>query len=155
VSADYFFGIGVKAGHFDYIIIDEAAQMLECDALCPLLLASPETCVVLSGDPLQMGPRIFSDSARNHNFGESIMERMEKVYRNKGIDHQITFWRNYRNNDRILHFPSKWFYGGQLRSAKEMKMSSFKSWSKLKNQIPLVKSPSDMVFRTPFDPNIF
>ena len=40
-------GIGLKQGHFTHILLDEAAQAMECEAIMPLALASMNTRVVL------------------------------------------------------------------------------------------------------------
>ena len=45
-------------GYFTHILIDEAAQVLETEAIIPLILAMPDTCVVLAGDHIQMGPKV-------------------------------------------------------------------------------------------------
>ena len=43
---------------FTHILIDEAAQVLETEAVIPLALASLGTCVVMAGDHRQMGPTV-------------------------------------------------------------------------------------------------
>ena len=139
MSSDYFYGIGVPNDHFDYVIIDEGAQMLEAEALVPLQLVSEHTIIIMSGDPQQMGPPVFSDSARNHGFGISIMERMRDLFINKGIQNTHTFHKNYRNNKDILHLPSKWFYNGRLQASKTMKNSSFSKWKRLQRGVPTVR----------------
>ena len=49
----------LKRFTFTHILIDEAAQILELEAIIPLTLAtSGKTCVVLTGDHRQMGPRV-------------------------------------------------------------------------------------------------
>ena len=52
---------------FSYIIVDEAGQASEPDALIPFNLCSKmpgnETLVVLSGDPQQLGPVVKSKMA--------------------------------------------------------------------------------------------
>ena len=41
-------------GFFTYILIDEAAQALEPEALTPLVFAGPNTKVVFTGDHMQV-----------------------------------------------------------------------------------------------------
>ena len=50
-------------GHFQHILIDEAAQALECEAIMPLSLATDNTCVVLAGDHMQMSPKVCTSAA--------------------------------------------------------------------------------------------
>ena len=42
-------------GFFTHILVDEAAQALEPEALIPLALAGPNTKVVFTGDHMQVG----------------------------------------------------------------------------------------------------
>ena len=44
----------LNQGFFTHILIDEAAQALEPEALTPLALAGPKTQVVLTGDHMQV-----------------------------------------------------------------------------------------------------
>lgn len=41
-------------GHFTHILLDEAAQAMECEAIMPLALANDETRIVLAGDHMQV-----------------------------------------------------------------------------------------------------
>lgn len=45
-------------GYFSHIVIDEAGQALETEAIIPLALATEDTSVVLAGDPKQMSPQV-------------------------------------------------------------------------------------------------
>ena len=47
------FGVGM-ASSFTHIFIDEAAQLMEAEALIPLSLAGANSVVVLSGDDRQV-----------------------------------------------------------------------------------------------------
>ena len=64
-SAAQLVNAGVPKGHFTHIIVDEAAQLMEAEALLPISLAGPSTAVIMAGDPQQLGPSTFSkvDSA--------------------------------------------------------------------------------------------
>lgn len=53
-TAATLYGIGVGREFFTHVFIDEAAQMMEAEALIPLSLANPKTIVVLSGDDKQV-----------------------------------------------------------------------------------------------------
>lgn len=53
-SAGTIFGVGMR-GQFSHIFLDEAAQMMEAEALIPFSLATPQTIVIMSGDPKQVG----------------------------------------------------------------------------------------------------
>lgn len=42
------------SGHFTHILLDEAAQAMECEAIMPLALANDGTRIVLAGDHMQV-----------------------------------------------------------------------------------------------------
>jgi superfamily I DNA and/or RNA helicase len=86
----------------------------------PLSLATDKTCVVLAGDHLQMGQKVYSDEARELEFNLSIVERLYKYYdrmasssSSRGISLPICLMKtNYRNHPKILDFISSVYYGG-------------------------------------------
>lgn len=41
-------------GFFTHILLDEAAQAMECETIMPLALASKSTRIVLAGDHMQV-----------------------------------------------------------------------------------------------------
>lgn len=43
---------------FTHILIDEAAQAMECEALTPMALVRPDTRIVLAGDYMQLSPEV-------------------------------------------------------------------------------------------------
>ena len=44
----------LSIGHFTHILLDEAAQAIECEAIMPLSLANEKTRIVLAGDHMQV-----------------------------------------------------------------------------------------------------
>uniref|UniRef100_A0ABM0MGU2 Helicase with zinc finger domain 2-like n=1 Tax=Saccoglossus kowalevskii TaxID=10224 RepID=A0ABM0MGU2_SACKO len=108
--------IGLE-GHFTHIIIDEAGQALECEAITPLTLATENTKVVLAGDHQQMSPEVYSKCARNLKFDQSILKRICDYYIDIGTKsepYRIMMVDNYRCQSDILQFISKSFYGSRL-----------------------------------------
>jgi len=91
-------------------------QVHECQVIMPLSLATDNTCVVLAGDHLQMGQKVYSDEARELNFGLSVVERLFNYYEKKSTDDcvlpRILLKTNYRNHPEILRFLSSVFYNG-------------------------------------------
>lgn len=124
-SASLLYTEGIKRGHFSYIFLDEAGQASEPDSMVPLShLWWKDTVVVLAGDPLQLGPVIFSKDAETYGLGTSYLERLfdNKLY-GSGDENYITkLVRNYRSHPAILHLPSELFYGGELISCYEESM---------------------------------
>nr|XP_021533534.1 helicase with zinc finger domain 2 [Neomonachus schauinslandi] len=103
----------VPAGFFSHILIDEAAQMLECEALTPLRYASPSTRVVLAGDHMQVTPRLFS-VAGAQAAGHTLLCRLFHHYQQEAHEvarrSRIVFHENYRSTGAILSFVSRHFY---------------------------------------------
>lgn len=54
ITSESLYKLGLPAGYFSHIFIDEAAQAMEVEALVPLQLATRNTRVVLAGDHLQV-----------------------------------------------------------------------------------------------------
>jgi superfamily I DNA and/or RNA helicase len=86
----------------------------------PLSLATDKTCVVLAGDHLQMGQKVYSVEARELKFNLSIVERLYGYYEQvaplssaRGVSlPRCLLKTNYRNHSEILSFISSVYYGG-------------------------------------------
>ncbi|KAM4842633.1 3'-5' exoribonuclease HELZ2 isoform 2-T2 [Thomomys bottae] len=106
----------VPVGFFSHILIDEAAQMLECEALIPLAYASRGTRVVLAGDHMQVTPRLFSVS-RPKAAVHTLLYRLFLHYQQETHDlarqSRIIFHENYRSTAAIISFISRHFYVAQ------------------------------------------
>ncbi|XP_028629876.1 helicase with zinc finger domain 2 isoform X3 [Grammomys surdaster] len=103
----------VPAGFFSHIFIDEAAQMLECEALIPLSYALSLTRVVLAGDHMQVTPRLFS-VPRDKAAGHTLLHRLFLYYQQEvhkiAQQSRIIFHENYRSTAAIINFVSRHFY---------------------------------------------
>ncbi|XP_014642761.1 PREDICTED: helicase with zinc finger domain 2 [Ceratotherium simum simum] len=113
----------VPAGFFSHILIDEAAQMLECEALTPLRYASLSTRVVLAGDHMQVTPRLFS-VARAQAAGCTLLHRLFQHYQQQTHEvaqrSRVVFHENYRSTEAIISFVSRHFYvakGNPIRAS--------------------------------------
>ncbi|XP_063072287.1 3'-5' exoribonuclease HELZ2 [Engraulis encrasicolus] len=102
--------------YFSHILIDEASQMLECEALVALGLAGPATRVVLAGDHMQMGPRLFSvndDTRSEHTLLNRLFYYYQSQEKELASKSRIIFTENYRSNEDIVKFVSTHFYTGK------------------------------------------
>ena len=83
--ASFPYNIGMRHGHFTHIFIDEAGQGTEPEVLTAAIktMVAPNTRVILSGDPKQLGPVIRSSTARELGLGKSYLERLmeQPLYR--------------------------------------------------------------------------
>lgn len=111
-----FHSLSLPRGFFTHIFIDEASQMLECNALIALSLAGPKTRVVLAGDHMQMGPKLFSVS-EHHRSNHTLLNRLFHYYQGKQCDaaakSRVIFSENYRSTREIVDFMSTHLYVGK------------------------------------------
>lgn len=105
--------LNLKKGFFTHILLDEAAQALECEAITPLALADTNTRIVLAGDHMQMSPEIFSNFARERKLHVSLLERLYDHYP-ANFPTKILLCENYRAHEAIIKFTSELFYDQKL-----------------------------------------
>ncbi|CAJ1050780.1 helicase with zinc finger domain 2 [Xyrichtys novacula] len=114
--ARHFHELKLPAGYFTHILIDEASQMLECEALMALGLAGPDTRVVLAGDHMQMGPKLFSVDD-HHRSNQTLLTRLFHYYQGQKCEaahsSRVIFSENYRSTLEIVEFISTYFYLGK------------------------------------------
>uniref|UniRef100_A0A8D8U4A8 Probable helicase with zinc finger domain n=1 Tax=Cacopsylla melanoneura TaxID=428564 RepID=A0A8D8U4A8_9HEMI len=108
--------VGLKKGHFTHILLDEAAQAMECEAIMPLALANDNTRIVLAGDHMQLSPEIFSQFAKERQLHISLLERLYDHYPSS-YPCKILLRENYRAHEAIIEFTSELFYEQQLISS--------------------------------------
>ncbi|XP_071821610.1 3'-5' exoribonuclease HELZ2-like isoform X1 [Apostichopus japonicus] len=101
-------------GYFGYIVIDEAGQALETEAMIPLGLAVENTVVVLSGDHIQIRPKVYSQKAKIFNFHASVLERLFEWNQSWQCRSHCLLTYNYRVEKKILDFITSLHYGGKL-----------------------------------------
>ncbi|XP_013927115.1 PREDICTED: helicase with zinc finger domain 2-like, partial [Thamnophis sirtalis] len=109
--------LAVPCGYFTHILIDEAAQMLECEALVPLSLASQTTMIILAGDHMQKTPRLYSLHKDEQSADYTLLNRLFQHYKKEkhevATKSRIIFNENYRSTAGIIEFVSKHFYVGR------------------------------------------
>ncbi|XP_058046260.1 RNA helicase Mov10l1 [Ahaetulla prasina] len=152
-SAGMFYQIGVRFGHFTHVFVDEAGQANEPESLIPLGLISEVTGqIILSGDPMQLGPIIKSMVAMLYGLNISLLARL--MHRPLYLRDEDTFGpcgsynpllitklvKNYRSHGALLTLPSKLFYHQELEvCADPSVVNSLLGWDKLpKKGFPLI-----------------
>ncbi|KAM6566333.1 hypothetical protein CsatA_025461 [Cannabis sativa] len=126
MSASLLFSEGIKRGHFSHIFLDEAGQASEPETMISLAnLSSKNTVVVLAGDPLQLGPVIYSKDAERYGLGKSYLERIfeSELYNDMDENYITKLVRNYRCHPEILHLPSLLFYNEDLIPCRDRRSS--------------------------------
>ncbi|XP_036427088.1 helicase with zinc finger domain 2 [Colossoma macropomum] len=114
--ARFFHNMQLPSDYFSHIFIDEASQMLECQALMALGLAGEKTQVVLAGDHMQMGPKLFSvgeDKRSDHTLLNRLFHYYQIENTTTAINSRIIFNENYRSTKEIVEFVSTHFYVGK------------------------------------------
>ncbi|CAL5339672.1 unnamed protein product [Camellia sinensis] len=133
MSSSLLYVEGICCGHFSHVFLDEAGQASEPEAMVPISnLCESETVVVLAGDPMQLGPVVYSKDAKVFGLRKSYLERHFECeyYHNRDESFITKLVRNYRCHPAILHVPSKLFYRQKLLACKE-DTSSLKCWLSL------------------------
>ena len=99
----------LKNFRFRLVLIDEATQAVEAEALIPLTLGAKQ--IVLVGDHCQLGPVVMCKAAAKAGLTQSLFERMVLV----GI-RPIRLQVQYRMHPCLSAFPSNMFYEGSLQN---------------------------------------
>jgi len=102
----------LKRYEFPYVVMDEAAQVIEPAALIPLSKASV-SCVMV-GDQCQLPPTVLSNDATMRGLGVSLFDRLI----NFGMDVHLLDTQ-YRMHPDISAFSSWRFYRDELQDGVE------------------------------------
>ncbi|XP_030634059.1 helicase with zinc finger domain 2 [Chanos chanos] len=119
--ARFFHDLKLPSNYFSHIMIDEASQMLECEALMAVGLAGEGTRVVLAGDHMQMGPKLFSvedDRCSDHTLLNRLFYYYQAENNSTAKASRIIFNENYRSTKEIVDFVSTHFYVGKSDAIK-------------------------------------
>jgi len=93
---------------FDTLIFDEAGQALEPMCWIPMQKVKK---VILVGDHLQLPPTVKSDEAAKKGLSMSLLEKLMPL---QNISEMLSI--QYRMNEKIMQFPSNWFYENKLNA---------------------------------------
>ncbi|KAL5102073.1 hypothetical protein RYX36_006400 [Vicia faba] len=103
----------------EFLVIDEAAQLKECESTIPLQLFGVKRCILI-GDEKQLPAMVKSKIADRAEFGRSLFERLVMLgYKKNMLNVQ------YRMHPSISMFPSKEFYDKQLSDAEIVRETSY------------------------------
>ncbi|GKV00265.1 hypothetical protein SLEP1_g12984 [Rubroshorea leprosula] len=107
------------AGEFDLLVIDEAAQLKECESTIPLQLPGLRHAILI-GDELQLPAMVHSKIAEKAEFGRSLFERLVLLGQKK---HLLNI--QYRMHPSISLFPNREFYNNKIVDAPAVKDRSY------------------------------
>ncbi|KAI2666610.1 putative helicase with zinc finger domain [Labeo rohita] len=115
-TSQYLCQLDLEPGIFTHILLDEAAQAMECETIMPLALATKSTRVVLAGDHMQLSPFVYSEFARERNLHVSLLDRLYEHYPSE-YPCRILLCENYRSHEAIINYTSDLFYEGKLMAS--------------------------------------
>ncbi|KAA8532334.1 hypothetical protein F0562_032411 [Nyssa sinensis] len=102
------------------LVIDEAAQLKECESIIPLQLPGTRDAILI-GDEFQLPAIVNSNVSDKAGFGRSLFERMSLLGHPKHLlDTQ------YRMHPSISLFPNSKFYNNQIIDAPNVKNKNYK-----------------------------
>ncbi|KAK9732490.1 hypothetical protein RND81_04G003600 [Saponaria officinalis] len=101
------------------VIIDEAAQLKECESAIPLQIPGV-TNAVLIGDDRQLPAMVQSKVSGDMNFGRSLFQRLATLGKKK---HMLNI--QYRMHPTISSFPNQKFYENSIVDASHVKLRSY------------------------------
>uniref|UniRef100_A0A0E0JT43 DNA2/NAM7 helicase helicase domain-containing protein n=1 Tax=Oryza punctata TaxID=4537 RepID=A0A0E0JT43_ORYPU len=95
---------------YNILVIDEAANLKECDSIIPLTIDGIKH-VVLVGDDNQLQSVVVSPIAEEAKYGRSLFERLYQIGYHK---HLLNL--QYRMHHSISKFPIANFYDGEIEN---------------------------------------
>ncbi|XP_033839572.1 probable helicase with zinc finger domain [Periophthalmus magnuspinnatus] len=115
-TSQYLCQLDLEPGLFSHILLDEAAQAMECETIMPFALANKSTRIVLAGDHMQLSPFVYSEFARERNLHVSLLDRLYEHYPLE-FPCRILLCENYRSHEAIINYTSELFYDGKLMAS--------------------------------------
>ncbi|KAL3731199.1 hypothetical protein ACJRO7_028125 [Eucalyptus globulus] len=110
----------VEMEPLNLLVIDEAAQLKECESVIPLQLPGVKR-LILVGDECQLPAMVESEVSSGARFGRSLFERLSSL----GYLRQL-FNIQYRMHPSISLFPNLKFYQNQILDGTNVKSKSYR-----------------------------
>ncbi|KAJ3680401.1 hypothetical protein LUZ60_016679 [Juncus effusus] len=95
----------------DLVVVDEAAQLKECESLIPFQLFGLKNSILI-GDECQLPALVKSKVSKSALFGRSLFERLTSIGYSKSLLNM-----QYRMHPSISKFPNHAFYDNQILDA--------------------------------------
>ncbi|XP_031107885.1 uncharacterized protein LOC116012480 [Ipomoea triloba] len=104
---------------FNLLVIDEAAQLRECESIIPLQLPGLKHAILV-GDECQLPATVCSQVCSEAGFGGSLFERLSSLGHSK-----LLLNVQYRMHPAIGHFPNLSFYRMQVLDAPNVRSKAY------------------------------
>lgn len=111
---------GIRMAPLHCLVIDEAAQLKECESTIPLQLSGLHHAILI-GDERQLPATVNSKISEKAGFGRSLFERLVKLGCNS---HLLNV--QYRMHPSISLFPNTEFYGSQVLDASNVQETGYR-----------------------------
>ncbi|KAI0513695.1 hypothetical protein KFK09_009725 [Dendrobium nobile] len=102
-----------------FLIVDEAAQLKECESLIPLQISGIEN-VVLIGDEIQLPAMVKSKISEMAGYGRSLFERLSSLGQEKNLLNI-----QYRMHPSISTFPNSNFYENKISDGENVLVPNY------------------------------
>ncbi|KAG8129284.1 hypothetical protein E2320_016421 [Naja naja] len=150
-TSQYLCQLDLEPGFFTHILLDEAAQAMECETIMPLALANKNTRIVLAGDHMQLSPFVYSEFARERNLHVSLLDRLYE-HCPAEFPCRILLCENYRSHEAIIKNWNQTFMYFEVfevvERVEELRRKWPVAWGKLDDgSIGVVTPYADQVFR--------
>ncbi|OWF48746.1 RNA helicase Mov10l1-like [Mizuhopecten yessoensis] len=146
-SAGILYTLGIQAGHFSHVFVDEAGQATEPECMISCgMVAGADGQIVLAGDPMQLGPVLRSKHSSKFGLELSFLERLinmplyqrnESMFADHGCFDPLLVTKlvdNYRSHQAILSLSSQLFYNAELREQADRRVThALCDWHMLTN----------------------
>ncbi|KAI3900086.1 hypothetical protein MKW98_000986, partial [Papaver atlanticum] len=109
----------VEMDPLNLLVIDEAAQLRECESAIPMQLKGIRHSILI-GDECQLPAMVTSKVSDDAGFGRSLFERLSSLRHSK---HLLNI--QYRMHPKISAFPNGNFYRNQILNAPDVLCKSY------------------------------
>ncbi|XP_062083051.1 helicase sen1-like isoform X2 [Humulus lupulus] len=103
----------------EILVIDEAAQLKECESAIPLQLRGLRHAILI-GDERQLPAMVRSEISAEANFGRSLFERLTFLGHKKYLLNV-----QHRMHPSISLFPNREFYNNQILDGQNVKLGNY------------------------------
>ncbi|KAK3426795.1 LOW QUALITY PROTEIN: hypothetical protein EUGRSUZ_F03155 [Eucalyptus grandis] len=114
------YALETKMEPLSLLVIDEAAQLKECESMIPLQLHGVRHAILV-GDERQLPAMVESKLSSNAGFGRSLFERLGSLGHPR---HLLNI--QYRMHPAISHFPTSTFYNNQIQNGPNVTSKSYR-----------------------------
>ncbi|KAL5077780.1 hypothetical protein RYX36_016764 [Vicia faba] len=104
------------------LVIDEAAQLKECESITPLQLPGINHAILV-GDECQLPAMVRSNVCTEAGFGRSLFERLSLLGSPKNLLNM-----QHRMHPDISSFPNSYFYSSKIQDAPNVKRNYTKQY---------------------------